>query len=129
MSIPSPATSAFIVVNWAHAATGVFAFFNASVNVRHRFPAPAGALMVSGSPYRFPATTAPLVPLRKYRSSPLAFSSFDTVTLPIAHQSHKKQELRGFPTRFGRETGFTCWISPVRVVELGTSSETIAIGE
>jgi Protein of unknown function (DUF1549)/Protein of unknown function (DUF1553) len=51
---------------WTYAATGVFAFFRASANVRHRFPAPAGAFIVSGSPYRFPATTAPLVPDRKY---------------------------------------------------------------
>ena len=42
---------------WSYAATGVFAFFMASANVRHRFTAPAGALIVSGSPYRFPATT------------------------------------------------------------------------
>jgi hypothetical protein len=54
-------------------AAGAFAFFYASANVRHRFPAPAGALIVSGRPYRFPATTAPLVPLRRYRSSPVAF--------------------------------------------------------
>jgi hypothetical protein len=35
------------------AAAGAFAFLIASANVRHRFAAPAGDLIVSGSPYRF----------------------------------------------------------------------------
>jgi hypothetical protein len=42
--------------------------------------APAGALSTSGNPYREPATMAPDVPARMYRSSPWALSSLPTLT-------------------------------------------------
>jgi hypothetical protein len=36
-----------------HAAAGAFAFLIASANARHRFAAPAGALIASGSPAEY----------------------------------------------------------------------------